>query len=192
MARAREPIGEGPARDASHPRPSGLPRDAALDEAITLATRDRRVRDGYSTMTIGDIVSDAKVTRPTLCRRWRSKFEPVVNALTTPRPLAGETHTPPPWTQPGASCTVMSHARSSTSSMRPRQRCDPCLARLSERGPHRDHTGARCSSVPSLFRQAVEDAGRQREPAKHATPPVLSRNGSSRSARTASRANRPR
>ncbi|SNT54173.1 transcriptional regulator, TetR family [Streptosporangium subroseum] len=81
MARAREPIGEGPACDADHPRPSGRPRDAALDEAIILATRDRLVRDGYSKMTIGDIVSDAKVTRPTLYRRWRNKFELVVDAL---------------------------------------------------------------------------------------------------------------
>ncbi len=62
-------------------RPGGRPRDAALDEAIILATRARLVRDGYSLMTIGDIASDAKVSRPTLYRRWRTKFDLVVDAL---------------------------------------------------------------------------------------------------------------
>jgi AcrR family transcriptional regulator len=63
------------------PRPGGRPRDAALDEAIILATRERLVRDGYSLMTIGDIAADAHVSRPTLYRRWRTKFELVVDAL---------------------------------------------------------------------------------------------------------------
>ncbi|MGK3206315.1 TetR/AcrR family transcriptional regulator [Amycolatopsis sp. MEPSY49] len=67
------------AADAS--RPGGRPRDAALDEAIILATRERLVRDGYSLMTIGDIAADAKVSRPTLYRRWSTKFELVVDAL---------------------------------------------------------------------------------------------------------------
>ena len=63
------------------PHPGGRPRDAALDEAIILATRDRLVRDGYSRMTIGDIAADANVSRPTLYRRWESKFDLVVDAL---------------------------------------------------------------------------------------------------------------
>lgn len=63
------------------PRPGGRPRDAALDEAIILATRDRLVRDGYSRMTIGDIAADANVSRPTLYRRWETKFDLVVDAL---------------------------------------------------------------------------------------------------------------
>jgi AcrR family transcriptional regulator len=67
--------------DPEAPRPGGRPRDAALDEAIILATRERLVRDGYSQMTIGDIAADAKVSRPTLYRRWRTKFELVVDAL---------------------------------------------------------------------------------------------------------------
>lgn len=78
----REPTGKRPpAGDADHPRSGGRPRDASLDEAIILATRDRLVRDGYSKMTIGDIVADANVTRPTLYRRWKNKFELVVDAL---------------------------------------------------------------------------------------------------------------
>jgi AcrR family transcriptional regulator len=86
MVRSAESIDErstedGSAGDASRPRRSGRPRDDALDEAIILATRNRLVRDGYSQMTIGDIAADAKVTRPTLYRRWKNKFDLVVDAL---------------------------------------------------------------------------------------------------------------
>lgn len=79
MGRVREAANDGAAADA--PRPGGRPRDAALDEAIILATRERLVRDGYSRMTIGDIATDAKVSRPTLYRRWSTKFDLVVDAL---------------------------------------------------------------------------------------------------------------
>lgn len=79
MARAREAVAEDRSEEA--PRPGGRPRDAALDEAIILATRRRLVLDGYSRMTIGDIAADAKVSRPTLYRRWSTKFELVVDAL---------------------------------------------------------------------------------------------------------------
>jgi AcrR family transcriptional regulator len=86
MVRTREPAGEGSrgdghAGDAGRPRSGGRPRDATLDEAIILATRARLARDGYSNMTIGDIAADAKVTRPTLYRRWSNKFDLVVDAL---------------------------------------------------------------------------------------------------------------
>jgi AcrR family transcriptional regulator len=81
MVREREASNEHADTDAAGPRPGGRPRDAALDEAIILAARDRLVRDGYSRMTIGDIAADAKVSRPTLYRRWSTKFELVVDAL---------------------------------------------------------------------------------------------------------------
>jgi AcrR family transcriptional regulator len=77
MVRARQ-AAQG---DSGGQRPGGRPRDAALDEAIILATRDRLVRDGYSQMTIGDIAADAGVSRPTLYRRWDTKFDLVVDAL---------------------------------------------------------------------------------------------------------------
>ncbi|HEX6524851.1 MAG TPA: TetR/AcrR family transcriptional regulator [Streptosporangiaceae bacterium] len=73
MARSREPAGERSA--------GGRPRDAALDEAIILATRERLMKDGYSRMTIGDIAADANVTRPTVYRRWKNKLDLVVDAL---------------------------------------------------------------------------------------------------------------
>lgn len=80
MVRTREPSDVAD-DNAERPRAGGRPRDAALDEAIILATRARLVRDGYSRMTIGDIAGDANVTRPTLYRRWSTKFELVVDAL---------------------------------------------------------------------------------------------------------------
>src|ERR1700761_1697277 len=86
MARSGESVGErlagpGEAGDADRSRAGGRPRDSAIDEAIILATHERLVKDGYSRMTIGDIVADANVTRPTLYRRWKNKFELVVDAL---------------------------------------------------------------------------------------------------------------
>jgi AcrR family transcriptional regulator len=78
MVRARAASNE---HGSDGPRTGGRPRDATLDEAIILAARDRLVRDGYSQMTIGDIAADAKVSRPTLYRRWSTKFELVVDAL---------------------------------------------------------------------------------------------------------------
>jgi AcrR family transcriptional regulator len=76
MAQAR---GGKSAAAAAPPR--GRPRDAAIDEAIIRVTRERLARDGYSRLTLGDIAAAAKVTRPTLYRRWSSKFELVVDAL---------------------------------------------------------------------------------------------------------------
>ena len=91
MAQSSESVGErsagpgsagpGAAGHADRSRAGGRPRDAALDEAIILATRERLMKDGYSRMTIGDIVADANVTRPTLYRRWKNKLELVVDAL---------------------------------------------------------------------------------------------------------------
>jgi AcrR family transcriptional regulator len=80
MARTRPATAE-PAGTEDGPRPAGRPRDAALDEAIILATRRRLVLDGYSRMSIRDIAADAEVGRPTLYRRWDTKFELVVDAL---------------------------------------------------------------------------------------------------------------
>lgn len=69
------------ATDAAAAAKGGRPRDPGLDEAIIKATRRRLVLDGYSKMTLGDIATDAGVTRPTLYRRWPGKFELVVEAL---------------------------------------------------------------------------------------------------------------
>jgi AcrR family transcriptional regulator len=86
MVRARQPQGEqrdgkGATGETGRAHLCGRPRDAAIDETIILATRERLVRDGYSRMTIGDIAADAKVTRPTVYRRWNNKLDLVVDAL---------------------------------------------------------------------------------------------------------------
>src|SRR5260370_19713278 len=73
--------GTSAAGEAGRAHRGGGPRDAAVDEAIILATRDRLARDGYSRMTIGDTAAAAGVTRPTLYRRWQNKFDLVVDAL---------------------------------------------------------------------------------------------------------------
>ncbi|MET8539255.1 TetR/AcrR family transcriptional regulator [Kitasatospora sp. NPDC004799] len=63
------------------PHAGGRPRDPAIEEAILRAARARLATDGYTRMTIGDVVADAGVTRPTLYRRWPNKYELVVDAL---------------------------------------------------------------------------------------------------------------
>lgn len=60
---------------------SGRPRDPEIEEAIINSTRKLLATKGYSSMTIGDIVTDAGVTRPTLYRRWPNKYELVVDAI---------------------------------------------------------------------------------------------------------------
>jgi AcrR family transcriptional regulator len=70
--------------DSAKPAPGkspGRPRDPAVHGAILRATTSRLASDGYSRMTIGDIAADAGVTRPTVYRRWASKYELVVDAL---------------------------------------------------------------------------------------------------------------
>jgi AcrR family transcriptional regulator len=70
--------GSGEAKKSSL---GGRPRDPEIEEAIIQSTRMLLATKGYSSMTIGDIVADAGVTRPTLYRRWSNKYELVVEAL---------------------------------------------------------------------------------------------------------------
>jgi AcrR family transcriptional regulator len=76
----REMAETGPVKAAQAKGP-GRPRDPAVDTAILRATASRLVSDGYTRMTIGDIAADAGVTRPTVYRRWASKYDLVVDAL---------------------------------------------------------------------------------------------------------------
>ncbi|MEW2527361.1 hypothetical protein [Streptomyces sp. NPDC047071] len=66
---------------APAPRPGGRPRDPAIEEAILKAVRARIATDGCSRLTIGYVVADTGVTRPTPYRRWAYKRELVVDAL---------------------------------------------------------------------------------------------------------------
>lgn len=71
----------GKSREPEKTSLGGRPRDPVIEEAIIESTRMLLATKGYSSMTIGDIVSDAGVTRPTLYRRWPNKYELVVEAL---------------------------------------------------------------------------------------------------------------
>lgn len=71
----------GKSSRAERPTTTGRPRDPLIEEAIIESTRKLLATKGYSSMTIGDIVADAGVTRPTLYRRWPNKYELVVEAL---------------------------------------------------------------------------------------------------------------
>lgn len=77
----RSPMSDESTDAEAQAGPGGRPRDPAIEEAIIDATRLLLATKGYSSMTIGDIVTAAGVTRPTLYRRWSSKYELVVEAL---------------------------------------------------------------------------------------------------------------
>ncbi|CAN3129399.1 TetR/AcrR family transcriptional regulator [Mycobacterium sp. smrl_JER01] len=62
-------------KDAA-PRPRrhhGSRRDPAIDDAVLAATRTLLVTHGYSATSIDLIAATAKVSRPAIYRRWRSK-----------------------------------------------------------------------------------------------------------------------
>jgi AcrR family transcriptional regulator len=59
----------------------GRPRDPNTDETILEATARCLARDGYSRMTVGAVASEAGVTRPTIYRRWPTKAELTVAAI---------------------------------------------------------------------------------------------------------------
>ena len=61
-------------RDApARRRHQGSRRDPAIDEAVLAATRKLLVTRGYSATSIDLIAATAKVSRPAIYRRWRSK-----------------------------------------------------------------------------------------------------------------------
>jgi AcrR family transcriptional regulator len=63
-------------------RRPGRPRDTHRDEAILRATLEILNAEGYKGLTIDGVAARAGVGRPTIYRRWASKAELVVAALT--------------------------------------------------------------------------------------------------------------
>jgi AcrR family transcriptional regulator len=61
-------LGSSEEPPSGRPR-GGRPRDPALDDSIIMATRRRLALDGYSAMSLGEVASDAGVSRPTIYRR---------------------------------------------------------------------------------------------------------------------------
>ncbi|WP_425839852.1 TetR/AcrR family transcriptional regulator [Streptomyces fractus] len=104
-----------------------------MEKAILRATVGRFISDGYARMTIGDIASDAGVTRPTVYRRWANKHDLVVDALDfnfqeerESEPLGPLDDLPPvealgralrysvPYAPPGRGMTVVGHVLTET------------------------------------------------------------------------------
>lgn len=67
--------------DQSGAERRGRPRDPLADDAILKATLLCLGRDGYSRMTVDGIAREAGVTRPTIYRRWPSKAELTIAAI---------------------------------------------------------------------------------------------------------------
>jgi AcrR family transcriptional regulator len=69
-------------------RTRGRPRDEAVDRRVLSATMDLLSEVGLHGLTIESVAARARVGRPALYRRWRSRDEVVVAALiSTVRPL---------------------------------------------------------------------------------------------------------
>jgi len=64
----------------------GRPRDPSRDEAIIEAAIDALVRDGYDRLSVEGVATAAGVGKATVYRRWSSKAELVIDALTTLKP----------------------------------------------------------------------------------------------------------
>ncbi len=62
-------------------RRQGSRRDPAIDTAVLAATRRLLIERGYAATTIDLIATTAKVSRPAVYRRWRSKAQLVHEAL---------------------------------------------------------------------------------------------------------------
>ena len=68
---------------AKSARSQGRPRDPAADQAILEATRAVLVQQGYDRLSIERVAAVAKVGKTTIYRRYRSKRELVVAAIST-------------------------------------------------------------------------------------------------------------
>jgi AcrR family transcriptional regulator len=64
----------------------GRPRDPSRDEAIVDAAIDVLVRDGYDRLSMEGVAAAAGVGKATVYRRWSSKAELVIDAMSTLKP----------------------------------------------------------------------------------------------------------
>jgi len=67
------------------PKSIGRPRDPDLDDAILDATIALLAKEGLARMSIEQVAALAGVGKPTIYRRWPSKVELVIAALSRPR-----------------------------------------------------------------------------------------------------------
>lgn len=71
----------------------GRPRDPDISRAILDATIDVLATDGYSALSITDVAQRAGVHKPAVYRRWKSKLELAVAAITELAPPARDPET---------------------------------------------------------------------------------------------------
>jgi AcrR family transcriptional regulator len=74
-------------------KPAGRPRDPNLDGVILDATIELLAKEGFARMSIEQIAARAGVGKPTIYRRWPSKVDLVIAALSRPhaeRSTSGE------------------------------------------------------------------------------------------------------
>lgn len=74
-------VGTADATDGPTPRPRGRPRDPETDAAILAATLEELKIGGYNGMSMQSIADRARVTKPTIYRRWPGKPALAVAAL---------------------------------------------------------------------------------------------------------------
>jgi AcrR family transcriptional regulator len=68
--------------------PRGRPRDPARDDAILDATIELLVQEGYDRLTIEQVAARAGAGKATVYRRWSSKADLVLDAVTRIKPAA--------------------------------------------------------------------------------------------------------
>src|SRR5581483_3183891 len=76
------PASSAGANTPAPPARRGRPRDAAADDAILHATVDMLAEVGFDRLTIEAIAARAQIGKPSIYRRWHSKAELVVDAVT--------------------------------------------------------------------------------------------------------------
>ena len=73
---------EQPATDEPVRRGRGRPRDPETDKRIVAAAADLMLQRGFDRMTVDDVAARAGVGKATVYRRWPSKQDLAVEAMT--------------------------------------------------------------------------------------------------------------
>ena len=76
-------VTEGPRRPGGHGGGRGRPRDPQTDHAILRATVELLAEVGYLDVSVAEVARRARVSKPTVYRRWARKSQLVVEALVT-------------------------------------------------------------------------------------------------------------
>ena len=75
------------------PRPPGRPRDAETEQRILDVALRMLREDGYNRMSVDAVAIEAKVSKPTIYRRWASKEDLATAAVRTLQLIEPAVHT---------------------------------------------------------------------------------------------------